>query len=59
MEQIDSTQQPANNDDGGEEMTFEQFLVYSARCGDIDEVKEMLDVKDPPVDLNYQDPSMS
>jgi hypothetical protein len=40
-------------------MTFEQFLVYSARCGDIDEVKEMLDVKDPPVDLNFQDPSMS
>ena len=40
-------------------MTYEQYLVYSARCGELEDVKEMLAVKDPPVDLNYRDASMS
>ena len=45
--------------DEEDEMTFEQFLVYSARIGEIKDVQEMLDVRDPPVDINYRDPSMS
>ena len=36
-------------------MSYEQFLIYSARMGLIDDVKEMLDVRDPPVDINYRD----
>ena len=40
-------------------MSFEQYLVYSARCGEIDDVKEMLAVANPPVDLNFRDESMS
>ena len=40
-------------------MSFEQFLVYSARHGEIDDVQEMIDVTGPPVDLNFKDASMS
>ena len=50
-----SSQNPINED----EMTYEQFLVYSARCGDKPEVQEMIDVTGPPVDLNYRDNTMS
>ena len=43
-------------DDGDEEeMTFEQVLVYSARVNDLDEVKEMCEVRNPPIDINYRD----
>ena len=41
-----------------DELTFEQFLVYSARCGEIADVQEMIDVTDPPLDLNYRDDTM-
>ena len=40
-------------------MSYEQFLVYSARIGEIDDVQEMIDVTGPPVDLNYQDSTMT
>ena len=40
-------------------MTFEQFLVYSARCGEKDDVQEMIEVTGPPLDLNYRDDTMS
>ena len=40
-------------------MTFEQYLVYSARLGEVDDVQEMLEVKGPPVDVNYRDNTMS
>ena len=60
MDQINSAsnsgQPETTNDD---EMSFEQFLVYSARCGDKDDVQEMIDVTGPPVDLNFRDESMS
>ena len=48
--------QAANDDD---EMSYEQFLVYSARIGEIDDVEEMIEVTGPPLDLNYQDASAS
>lgn len=38
-------------------MSFEQFLVYSARHGEINDVQEMIDVTGPPLDLNYKDES--
>ena len=37
-----SNQQADNQEE--EEMSFEQFLVYSARHGEIDDVQEMIDV---------------
>ena len=46
--QIDSGDQGED-----EEMSYEQFLVYSARIGEIDDVKEMMEVTDPPVDVNF------
>ena len=51
---MESTQ-PLNDD----ELTFEQFLVYSARLGETADVQEMLDVTDPPVDINYRDDTMN
>ena len=42
-----------------EELTYEQFLVYSARAGELKDVQEMLEVTDPPLDLNYKDDTMS
>ena len=60
MEQKDNSQQnepkAALNE---EEMTFEQFFVYSARCNEIADVQEMIDVTGPPLDLNYRDDTMS
>ena len=38
-------------------MSYEEALVYSARCGDVDEVKATLE--DPPVDINFKDKKMS
>ena len=46
-------------EDDGAEMTFEQFLVYSARLGEVADVQEMLEVTGPPVDVNYRDNTMS
>ena len=36
-----------------DEMSYEQFLVYSARIGEITDVQEMIEVTGPPVDLSY------
>ena len=56
MESKDNSQQNAVNED---EMTFEQFFVYSARCNELADVQEMIDVTGPPLDLNYRDDTMS
>ncbi len=56
MESKDNSQQNALNED---EMTFEQFFVYSARCNELADVQEMIDVTGPPLDLNYRDDTMS
>ena len=40
-------------------MSFEEFLAYSARLGEIKDVEEMLAVRDPPVDVNFKDESAS
>ena len=40
-------------------MSFEQFLVYSARHGEIADVQEMIEVTGPPIDLNFKDEKMS
>ena len=47
----------SNKQEEDEGMTYEEFLVYSARHGEIEDVKEMLDAK-PPVNVNYQDKTM-
>ena len=33
--------------------------MYSARLGEADDVLEMMEVRDPPVDVNYRDDNMS
>ena len=33
-------------------------MVYSARCGEVADVQEMIEVTGPPVDLNYRDSTM-
>ena len=48
----------SNQQEEGEELTFEQFLVYSARIGELADVQDMIDVTGPPVDLNYRDDTM-
>ena len=51
-----ATTDPKENEqnDEEEELNFEQFLVYQARAGEIDDVAEMCDVRDPPVDINFK-----
>ena len=48
-----------NDADAEEEMSFEEFLVHQARVGDLEEVQEMVDVRGPPVDVNYRDAKTS
>ena len=52
---LDQNQNQAEDD----EMSFEQFLVYSARTGEISDVQEMIEVTGPPLNLNYQDATSS
>ena len=59
MENINSSSSNPAKEESGDELTYEQFLVYSARMGEIDDVKEMLAVSNPPVDINYKDDTMS
>ena len=41
---------PLNIEEGEEiDMSYEEFLIYSARVGEIEDVKQMLD-EDTPVD---------
>ena len=42
-----------------DEGTYEEFLVHSARGGDIEDVKEMIEVTGPPVNLDFQDPKQN
>lgn len=58
MEQINSKTEE-KEEGSGDEMSYEQFLVYSARCGELEDVKEMLAVQNPRVNINYCDNTMS
>lgn len=46
--------QQMQEEDEEEELNFEQFLVFQARAGEMDDVAEMCEVRDPPVDINYR-----
>ena len=39
---VDAEQADAD-DDSGEEMTYGEYLLYSARCGDLEALKECLE----------------
>ena len=60
MESLNQKVEDLNmNEEEGEDLSYEQFLVYSARLGDEQGVQEMLDVEEEPVEVNYKDETMS
>ena len=55
LELAEAQLQPEENDEGEEEeMTYEEYLIYSARIGDLEQVQFCVDEE---VDLNTQDDS--
>jgi len=56
MESSNTSDKNTLMEEEGEEidMSYEEFLIYSARLGEFDDVKECIDEK---VDLNTADPS--